>query len=320
MAKKTDNSLDSILQQYGVNAQEFETISTGSLVLDAVLGGGVTLGSMIALWGIQGSGKSSIAFNIMKAFCKKGKKCAFIDVEKAFNARQQKAFGLFEYVESNQITVLTADNYEDVYKICLALAKSQEYSLIAIDSETMINEVVPEDVDIASDRPGQKARQSAKMLNGLKSVFYSNNVACILLSHARANLDMTGNMYAPKEKMAGGFALRHIPDVIVQVQPGQKLKRGEELYGQVLHVMSEKNKFTVPFQKLDVKIIFGKGIDKKTEIVDLAIEQGLITQSGSFFKLPNGDTVRGTDALYSSLSNEQLRSLRDSLQPLIKDE
>ena len=283
MAKqKNDLSLDSILQQYATE-KETEFISTSSVVLDSLLGGGISPGSMYCAWGCQGSGKSTISFQILKSLLKKDMKCAFIDVEKAFNKNQQTTFGLREYVENGQLTVLTVDNYDEIYKVCKALAESDQYKLIVIDSETEIMEAYAEDIDVTSNMPGQKARQSQKVLSALKSIFFKHNVASLWLCHARANLDMSGNPYAEKEKQAGGFGIKHTPDVIMKVQVGQKIKEGDQIEGQILHLMAEKNKFAKPFVKIDVKLYFGKGINKKMEIINLAIDFGLIKQSGAYF-------------------------------------
>lgn len=315
--KKEEINIQDIISTYGVS-RDCEMVSTGSIVMDAVLGGGVALGNMYAFWGNAGSGKSTLAFNIVRRFCKAGKKVCFVDVEKALNSKQQTAFKLLEFVENGMLTILTADNYADVYTICKAVSKSGEYSLIVVDSETMINESIPEDVDITTGRMGQKSLQASRTLNALKPLLYNNNVASIWLSHARANIDIMAGLYAPKEKMAGGYALRHVPDVILQISPGQKLKDdGDALVGITVHLQTEKNKFTRPFQKFDVKVFFGKGINPRVEVVDLAVMQGLVVKEGRGYLLPDSTKV-SSKGLYD-LSNEQLSELKGMLTPLISE-
>lgn len=317
MAKqKKSDSLESILAQYSVN-KEYEFVSTGSITLDALLGGGIALGSMYAFWGAQGSGKSTIAFQIMKRFCKKDMKVAFIDVEKAFNTHQQESFGLKEFVDSGLITVLTVDDYEQCMQLGLALSKSDEYKLVVVDSETELGIALPEEIDITSQQPGQKSRQSAAMLSALKKVFYNANIASIWICHARANIDMMAGPYAPKDKQAGGYGVKHTPDAIVKVAAGQKIKDGDEVVGQILHIVCDKNKFVRPFVQRDVNITFGKGIVAKDEILELAIQQGLITQSGAYFTITStGETIRGREGL-RNLSNDQLKELKANIQPIL---
>ena len=267
---------------------------------------------MYGVWGVQGSGKSTLVFQIIKAFCKKGLKVCFVDVEKAFNKKQQIAFGLREYVENGAIIYLTVDNYVQLDEVVTAVGKDPEVKLLVVDSETQLLPKLLDDVSVADNQPGQKARQASVLLTKMKSRFYEAGIASIILFHARANISMTANIYAPAEKQAGGFAGRHIPDVILQVKAGQKIKDGDGILGQVVHLVCDKNKFVPPYRQISRNLLFGRGIVKKNEIIDLAIERGLITQSGSFFKLPGGETIRGTAALYE-MSNDMVRDLQSKL-------
>lgn len=311
MAKKTDGSLSSILQQYSAEKEETFT-PTGILTIDKLFGGGLYAGGMYAFWGPQGCGKSTVAFQIMKRFAKQDQKSVFLDIEKAFNQAQQEAFGLREYVENGTIAHVTADNYVQVDEICSAIAADGSVKLVVVDSESSLLPKLPQDTDISSAQPGQKARQSQLLLTKVKSLFYQKGIISIWLFHARANISMTANPYAPQEKMAGGWGARHIPDLVLHLNPGQKIKDGDSIQGQVVHLECEKNKYTAPFVKRDVSLYFGVGIKKKQEILDYSVENGLIKQSGSFFTLPNGETIRGRDAL-NDLTNEQLKVLQQEL-------
>jgi len=315
MAKKEMN-FESLIAKYSAE-RPMEFISTGSLAVDAVLGGGIATGGMYAFWGPQGSGKSTVAIQVIKRFCKQGHKCVLIDVEKAFNKSQQEAFGVREYVESGDLVYLTADNYQQVDEICEGVAESGDYKLVVVDSESMLLPALGKDVDVTSERPGQKARQASLTLTKVKANFYNKGITSIWLFHARANISMgPANPYAPQEKMSGGFSQKHIPDCILKITAGSKIGEKGSPEGQIIHLETEKNKFTKPFQKLDTELTFGKGILQKREILQFALQQGIIKQGGSFFTLPNGDTVRGKEALLD-LTNQQLKEIKEALGPII---
>lgn len=314
MAKKeTSKSLSSLIEMYSAEKQE-SFVSTGILPIDKLWGGGICPGGLYAIWGPQGSGKSTIALQIVKSFCKRGEKCLWLDVEKALNVNQQEAFGVRQFVEDGTLLHLKADTYVQADEITTAVANDKELNikLVVVDSETMLNAKLADDQRVDDNQPGVKARQASTWLTKVKGQFFDAGITMIVLFHARANISMTANPYAPATKQAGGYAALHCPDCILQVQPGQKFGDKDMPDGQVIHLQCDKNKFAKPFVKKDVKLFYGKGILKKVCIIDSAIEQGLIVQSGSFFKLPNGDTIRGTQALYD-VSPDVLKDLQSKL-------
>lgn len=311
MAKKpTTSSLADLINQYSAEKED-QFIPTGLSTIDDIIGGGICPGALYALWGVQGSGKSTVAIQIAKSYCKRGDKVMWIDVEKALNKNQQESFGIRKYVEDGLFIHVYADTYEEADALTTAVSKDSEMGikLVVIDSETMLLPKFSDDQSVVDNQPGQKARQCSLWLTKIKASFFKASISCIVLSHARANISMTANPYSPQEKIAGGYALKHIPDCIIQVVPGQKFGDKESPVGQIVHLTTDKNKFAPPFKKVDFKLFFGIGIKRSVELIDKALERGVITQSGSFFKLPNGETIRGTEALYS-LSSEQLREIQ----------
>lgn len=308
MAKK--EGLESVLNKYSAEREE-SLIPTGLYSIDSVLGGGLCPGGMYALWGPPGSFKSTIALQIAKSYCKRGEKVVFVDVEKALNLNQQEAFGVRKYVEDGTLIHVTVDTYVQVDELCMAVASdSSDIKLVIVDSETQLLPKIGEDAVVDSNQPGLKAKQGSVWLNKMKSSFYYKGITSIILCHARANLNMQ-SMYGPTTKMAGGYATLHIPDCIVQFQPGQKF--GDKLApsGVEVHISTDKNKFAAPFKRVDVKCWYSKGIKKSVELIDRAIAEGIIKQSGSFFTF--GDkTVRGTEALYS-MPTDDLKYLKSLL-------
>lgn len=309
MAKK-ENTLASILDKYSAEKEE-TLVPTGIYPIDSLLGGGLCPGGMYCAWGEPGSFKSTIALQIAKSYCKRGDKVLMIDVEKAFNINQQETFKVRQYVEDGTFIHVTADTYSQADEICMAVASDKELNikLVIVDSETQLLPKIGEDADVASNQPGTKAKQGSVWMNKTKSAFYHAGITSIILCHARANLNMQ-SMYGPTTKMAGGYATKHIPDAIIQFLPGQKF--GDKLNpdGVVVHMSTDKNKFAPPFKRVDIKCYYGVGVKKSVCIIDAALEKGIIQQNGAYFKLPNGESIRGTEALYS-ISSDQLRELQN---------
>lgn len=306
MPKKA--SLEEVLKEYQTKSQEV-FYDTGIECLNEILGGGISNKAMYAFWGPQGSGKSTLCFQIAKNFCKQGKKVLFIDVEKAFNSHQQEAFGLKKYADDGTLLITTVSNYAQLETITDAVPGS-DISLMIIDSETMITPSVKSDLKVTDVQPGLKARQSSFLLTKIKESFWEVGIPSIILFHARTNINMNGGT-VPDTKQAGGYTALHVPDVILHITTGAKVKDGDQIVGQIIRMVTEKNKFTKPFQTIEKKFIYGTGISKRIDLIDSAIAANVITMAGAgFYTLPWGDKIRGTKALYE-LTNEQLVKLRD---------
>lgn len=310
--EKQGFSLANVVSKYSAE-KEYDLKPTGIRVIDVLLGGGICPGAMYAIWGERGSGKSTIALQVMKSFLRRGERCLMIDVETAMNENQQRAFGLRKYVEDGLLIHVTASTYVEAHEITMACYKDEDMDIkfVLVDSETMLAAKCADDVKIDDNQPGQKARQSSTWLTATKQNFFAKGITSMVVFHARANISMTANPYAPATKQAGGYAAQHIPDCIIQVQAGQKFGDKTTPDGQVVHITTDKNKFAPPFHKYDAKLFFGIGIKKSVELIDEAIAKGVIQQSGSFFKF--GDkTIRGTDALYN-MASDDLKYIRDLL-------
>lgn len=323
MAKKASISITDVLSKYKAN-NETEMLSTGSLTLDQVLGGGTNKGSMYVFWGEQGSGKSTCASQIVRTYCREGKKVLFIDAEKALNNIQQDSFGLTPYIENGQLVILNVDNFVELTEIVKASANDDfDFDLVVLDSITSVHVFQDvEDFDILSNQPAQHAKQSQGVLTLMRTIFPNKGITSIIIAHARANITMQATPYTPDNKMAGGFALRHIPDVLLQVKAGAKLKRDNgEVYGQIVRVTAEKNKFAVPFNTREVELIFGRGISMRDEIIKMSIKYGFITTGGGgIYKLPDGTTVKGIGKIAESLNDEQMNDLYSKVLNALNNE
>lgn len=315
MADKFAGSLNALLKNYDAEKPE-EFLPTGIETIDTILGGGISRYGVYCIWGEQGSGKSTIAIQIMKSFLKRGERCVFIDIERALNTNQQNSYGIRKYVEDGTLLHMTASTFSQVDQITSAIARDKEadIKLVVVDSTSMITPKLDDDFDVAGQQPGQKARQCGNWLTKLKGQFYEAGITAILINHARANISMgASNPYAPASQMEGGYAMYHIPDVILEISAGSKLGEKGALDGQVIHLQTSKNKFTRPFQKYDSKLWFGVGIKRSVELIDNCLASGLIRQSGAFYYIPDADTgeertIRGYDNLFK-MSDEELFNL-----------
>ncbi len=314
MAKVKAKSAKDILAEYSAE-REYELHPTGVGVIDDLWGGGMDPQGFYALWGPQGSGKTTLLMQFFKKKLSQGIPCTFIDVEKAFNKMQQESYGLLQYVESGLLTVLTCENYEQLEYIMEAVAET-ECGLLGIDSETMIQPSVERDLRVTDNQPGLKAKQSAFVIFKMKPIFFKKKCPIVMLFHARANISMTGGTQ-DEIKQAGGYAALHAPDVITKVMAGAKVYESDSKspqIGQIIRIVTQKNKYTAPFVSVEKKLIYGKGISAKIDLIDRALAAGVIQTGGAgYYTLPNGEKVRGTKALYE-VSNDVLKSIKETLQ------
>lgn len=309
-------TISDILKKYDTK-KTYDFTTTGSICLDKMLGGGLAPGQMYAMWGVSGCGKSTIACQTAKQFCKLGKKVIYVDVEKALNTNQLRDFGLEQYTEDGSFNVITINNYNELSEVVVAVAKEKACDLFIVDS---VSEIMPvanmEELDVVSARPGQNARQGGLALQQMHSLFYDNGITSIVLFHARANISMgPANPYQETEVMGGGYQSKHIPDVIIKVSASTKLKSDDDqdILGQVLAVTTQKNKFAPPLKKFKVKMFYGKGISRVAEVIDLALDLNIITRSGAYYSLPNGDKVCGEKKLYAIEDDAVLDDLRNKV-------
>ena len=226
------------------------------------------------------------------------------------NKQQQETFGVREYVENGSLIHVTVETYAQIDELCLAIAsdKNSGIKLVIVDSETQLMPKMGDDVQVDSNQPGVKAKQSSVWITKMKSAFYNAGITSIILAHARANLNMS-SPYGPTTKMAGNYSTLHVPDAIIQFLPGQKFGDKQSPEGVVVHISTDKNKFAPPFKRVDAKCYYGTGIKKSVYLIDWALENGVIEKNGSFFNV-NGESIRGLESLYS-LSKDQLKWLLD---------
>ena len=327
MAKKenvkkesTGKSIDDILDSYSRTEREFQ-IDTGIAALNELWGGGITPGYMYSFWGEAGCGKSTLSIQIAKAYAKAGRRVVILDSEKAVNDLMIDSMGIREYVDNKTIRPLRVSNYGDVEDILAVITKG-DFQLVIWDSESQTRIVTPEELRVEDVRPGLKALQGGFIINKMKDVLSAANIPSLVLFHARANIVIKGYNNGSATKQAGGYAALHVPDIITKIELHGQCKENkddkeEAPYGVNVTLVTTKNKFAAPFVPLSRKLVYGKGISKRIEVVDMAIDAELIAKGGGgyYTVLPgtaNEVKARGLKALYD-LPAETLKVLQEAL-------
>lgn len=306
MARKAKTFVDSIIEKFGDkilnnHTKEIRAMTTGSLSLDAAIGvGGIPRGMITEMYGAEGSGKTTVALNVAKKLAESGGKTLYIDQENLLNTELLKAI-LGEDTKTENITIVTPDSAEDSFMIAEAGIDSGEFDLIVIDSIGAM----------ASKQEKEKAFDKASMgqLPGLVSRFlkrniYSirtNNIAVLAVNQIRDDI----GAYIKTYKTPGGHQLQHQAAVRISLSRGQKIKNGDDVVGILVKFVVTKNKLSAPFRSYMISLMFGKGIDYMSDLVDFAKLIGVIQQSGSYYKFEDKTLGQGKSATIQSLENSK---------------
>lgn len=311
MAKKLD--LTSLIQKYDTTCEK-ESFDSGIEVFNELWGGGLVKGYMYGFYATPGTGKTSLCLQMIRKQLKDGKKCCIVDIEKSINQFQIETFGLSDYLINGQLVIVTMTDFSEYEEFMLALAEDGSYEIVFVDSVTAIQPFVKAGLTVEDIRPGLRALQASQVQARIKSAFYYKGITSLMVFQARANLDMTGNMYAPKEKTAAGFTERHLLDIETKLTTSSQIKEDDKVIGNKVWIECTKNKFRSPFEKRQASLIFGKGISKRIELVDRAIELGIIQQRGSSFIVPGeGGNIKGRKALYD-MPAERLKEVQKMIK------
>ncbi|MBP5538248.1 MAG: recombinase RecA [Bacteroidales bacterium] len=276
-------------------------IPSGSIALDYALGiGGYPRGRIIEIYGPESSGKTTLAIHAIAQAQKSGGIAAIIDAEHAFDRTYAKALG----VNLETLLISQPDNGEQALEIADNLIRSGAIDIIVVDSVAALTPKAEIEGEMGENKVGLQARLMSQALRKLTANISKTNTCCIFINQLREKI---GIMFGNPETTTGGNALKFYASVRLDVRKTTQLKDGDEALGNRTRVKIVKNKMAPPFKKAEFDIVYGEGISRLGEIIDLAVEMEIVRKSGSWFSYNDTKLAQGRDAVKQLLSdNEEL--------------
>ncbi len=291
--KTLEDVLQNIEKQFGKGAimklgeggvKDIETVSSGSLALDIALGvGGYPKGRIIEIYGPESSGKTTFALHAIAEVQKKGGRAAFIDAEHALDPVYAKNLG----VDINELLLSQPDTGEQALEICEALVRSNAMSIIVIDSVAALVPQAEIEGEMGDSHVGLQARLMSQALRKLSGAINKTNTICIFINQLR---EKVGVMFGNPETTPGGRALKFYSSIRLDVRRSEQIKQGTEVVGNKTVVKVVKNKVAPPFKTAEVEIMYGEGVSKEGEIIDIATNLNILEKSGAWYSY-NGEKI-----------------------------
>ena len=267
-----------------------QVIPSGSIALDHALGiGGYPKGRIIEIYGPESSGKTTLAIHAIAEAQKSGGIAAIIDAEHAFDRTYAKSLG----VDLETLLISQPDNGEQALEIADNLIRSGAIDIVVIDSVAALTPKAEIEGEMGENKVGLQARLMSQALRKLTANISKTNTCCIFINQLREKI---GIMFGNPETTTGGNALKFYASVRLDIRRTTQIKDGEEALGNHVKVKVVKNKMAPPFKKAEFDIVFGEGISHSSELVDLGVELGIITKSGSWFSYNDQKLAQGREA------------------------
>ena len=278
-------------------SMEVEAIPTGSLALDAALGiGGVPRGRIVELYGPESSGKTTVALHIIAEAQKMGGEVAFIDVEHALDPTYAEALG----VNIDNLLVSQPDSGEQALEIAEALVRSGAIDVLVVDSVAALTTKAEIDGEMGDSHVGQLARLMSQAMRKLTAVISKSKCVAIFINQVREKI---GVMYGNPETTPGGRALKFYASVRMEVRRGEPIKDGSSQIGNRTKVKINKNKVAPPFREAEFDILYGQGISRTGEVIDVAVELGIVKKGGAWFSYQDQKLGQGRENAKKTLED-----------------
>ncbi|MBY6063165.1 recombinase RecA [Pseudidiomarina sediminum] len=291
--KALDAALGQIERQFGKGSimrlgdnqtMDIESVSTGSLTLDIALGiGGLPFGRVVEIYGPESSGKTTLTLQVIAEAQKKGKTCAFVDAEHALDPVYAAKLG----VNVDDLLVSQPDTGEQALEICDMLVRSAAVDVVIVDSVAALTPKAEIEGEMGDSHVGLQARLMSQALRKLTANIKKSNSLCIFINQIRMKI---GVMFGNPETTTGGNALKFYSSVRLDIRRTGAVKEGDEVVGNETRVKVVKNKVAPPFKQAEFQIMYGAGISKEGELIDLGVKQKIVDKAGAWYSY-NGDKI-----------------------------